>query len=170
MENDKQREEAVKASGTTHFADDATLLHIAAQQQEIDILESVVKTQQLQNQLATACIERAQEKLATANQTIDRLNAENERLNAKGAQLREALLAIRSKDMSIWTMYINAEELCVKALANTDTTWLDRKMAEAKREMLEEAAKWFEEDGCTLLPSSVECAVELRRMGADLKA
>ena len=125
MENDKQREEAVKASGTTHFADDATLLHIAAQQQEIDRLESVVKTQQLQNQLATACIERAQEKLATANQTIDRLNAENERLNAKGA--------------------------------------------EAKREMLEEAAKWFEEDGCTLLPSSVECAVELRRMAADLK-
>ena len=150
MENDKQPkiqwadtteswkpmspEEALKASGKTHFADDATLAHIEAQRQE-----------------------------------IDRLNAENERLNAKGAQLREALLAIRSKDMSIWTMYINAEELCVKALASTDTTWLDRKLAEAKREMLEEAAKWFEEDGCTLLPSSVECAVELRRMGADLK-
>ena len=51
-------------------------------------------------------------------------------------------------------------------LAATESNWAE----EFAAKVLEEAAKWFEEDGCTLLPSSVECAVELRRMGADLKA
>ena len=112
-------------------------------------------------------------------QRITELEAENEQLNAKVAQLLEALEARKSAD-KYCRMYNHigaevqencaesqqqAEELAEKALTSTDTTWLDRKIAEA----LEKAAKWFEEDGCTLLPSSVECAVELRRMAADLK-
>lgn len=113
---------------------------------------------------------------------IDRLNAENERLNAKMAESRNALTLCLGAIIEMTPCAADeckqtqtewkddAEEVARKALASTDTTWLDRKLAEAKREMLEEAAKWFEEDGCTLLPSSVECAVELRRMGADLKA
>ncbi len=103
---------------------------------------------------------------------VEQLKAENDRLNAKVAELQEALQDLYSQGCGM-PKSCDHDYHCVcpgekakAALSSTDTTWLDRKVAEAKREALEEAVT-----NITRLSewnSTVRnCAEELQRMVND---
>lgn len=75
---------------------------------------------------------------------IEQLRAENERLNAKVVELSDYLhRAISAKD-SIEVYKILDESK--KAIVSIDTTWLDRKMTEAKRDALQKVKEVFADD------------------------
>ena len=99
------------------------------------------------------------------NETLDAINEMQQRiteLEADNARLREALepFAKFACDPPCGCFNCKARE----SIASTSSTWLADKLAEERRKVLEEAAQWFEGCGCTILPSSIECAQELRRM------
>lgn len=165
MENDKQREDflAYRTGGFDMTADwELWQAAQAAQQQEIDKL----------NAQLSGSVTIVKEKFYPADkEMVEHLRAENERLSAKVAELRHALTLCLGAIIEMTPCAADeckqsqaewkdeAEKLARKTLASTDTTWLDRKLEEAKREQREQDAKICE----VLAASGISVSVSLGR-------
>ncbi len=121
------------------------------------------------------------EKFCSADkEMIEQLRAENERLNARVAELRNALTLCLGAIIEMTPCAADeckqtqtewkdeAEEVARKALASTDTTWLDRKIAEAKRATLEKVKEVFTDD-CPGWWSPNAVIEQIEILEADLK-